>query len=451
MVYNCFIKCQVCSSITRIRLQVGWQEEHPVVVTCGKCGTSLSGHVKIDQGMPGLEFDFDNADIINEDDNADYMVECSGEFPTIKQCEADAVESIMITPFIRTLSCMKDENSYELFRKTVFQLNATAVKWKDYKRILSLFQNKSEYLVQEIKKEFEGEYFQCRDESEILRAVHMIEVHGFYSPLKREILDDLSFSSDILKLDSTQMKRVIDFLNTHDGYHLDEMQALIYKLYGEFLDIYQALIPALLLQYCKDEAFDFELEGSTTSTFDTVKQFYLDVYEALGNLLIIPVALNNIKYRADADKLSTVEKNVVSLEDFIGLTKAMRYHFCLKDEIYTDFLGVIVNPKLRNAIGHNDVEYDTASQLITYIPNPKDRIKKKTEYLLEFENEAVHMFQGVLAISEYIYRLRELELMFDGKEPIMARMPISKSKKIGRNDPCPCGSGKKYKYCHGKN
>jgi preprotein translocase subunit SecA len=23
-------------------------------------------------------------------------------------------------------------------------------------------------------------------------------------------------------------------------------------------------------------------------------------------------------------------------------------------------------------------------------------------------------------------------------------------KKVGRNDPCPCGSGKKYKHCHGK-
>ncbi len=22
---------------------------------------------------------------------------------------------------------------------------------------------------------------------------------------------------------------------------------------------------------------------------------------------------------------------------------------------------------------------------------------------------------------------------------------------VGRNDPCPCGSGKKYKQCHGKN
>ena len=25
------------------------------------------------------------------------------------------------------------------------------------------------------------------------------------------------------------------------------------------------------------------------------------------------------------------------------------------------------------------------------------------------------------------------------------------TKKIGRNDPCPCGSGKKFKQCHGSN
>lgn len=418
MVYNCFIKCQVCGGITRIRLQVGWQNQHPVVVTCGKCGTSLSGYVKIGQVTPSFEFDFDNADIINKVDYVDYMVECSGEFPTIKQRAATGVEEVMITPFIRAMNYMKDEKAYELFGKTVSQLNSTAFKWKNYKRILDLFQNKSKYLVQEIKKEFTGEYFQCRNELEILRAVHMIEVHGFYSPLKGEILNNLSFSGDILKLDRAQMKKLIDFLNSHDGYHLDEMQVLVYKLYEEFIDVYQALIPALLLQYCKDGVFDYAIEGSTTSTFDTVKQFYLDVYEALGNLLLIPVALNNIKYRADAEKMPSVEKNVVSLEDFIGLTKATRYHFCLKNEVYTDFLGIIVNPKLRNAIGHNDVEYDTVSQLITYIPNPKDRTKKKAEYLLEFENEAIHMFQGVLGISEYIYRLRELELIFNGKIPV---------------------------------
>jgi predicted aspartyl protease len=28
-------------------------------------------------------------------------------------------------------------------------------------------------------------------------------------------------------------------------------------------------------------------------------------------------------------------------------------------------------------------------------------------------------------------------------------MPITNDQKVGRNDPCPCGSGKKYKFCHG--
>ena len=28
--------------------------------------------------------------------------------------------------------------------------------------------------------------------------------------------------------------------------------------------------------------------------------------------------------------------------------------------------------------------------------------------------------------------------------------PVKVGPKIGRNDPCPCGSGKKYKHCHGK-
>jgi preprotein translocase subunit SecA len=27
---------------------------------------------------------------------------------------------------------------------------------------------------------------------------------------------------------------------------------------------------------------------------------------------------------------------------------------------------------------------------------------------------------------------------------------VRPDRKVGRNDPCPCGSGKKYKHCHGK-
>lgn len=30
------------------------------------------------------------------------------------------------------------------------------------------------------------------------------------------------------------------------------------------------------------------------------------------------------------------------------------------------------------------------------------------------------------------------------------QQPVVAEPKIGRNDACPCGSGKKYKQCHGK-
>ncbi|NUN53901.1 MAG: SEC-C domain-containing protein, partial [Planctomycetaceae bacterium] len=31
-----------------------------------------------------------------------------------------------------------------------------------------------------------------------------------------------------------------------------------------------------------------------------------------------------------------------------------------------------------------------------------------------------------------------------------ARPDVRKDDKVGRNDPCPCGSGRKYKKCHGR-
>ncbi|MDE7121439.1 MAG: SEC-C domain-containing protein [Oscillospiraceae bacterium] len=448
MVNNSYIKCQVCGSITRVRLQVGKLKQHPIVITCGKCKTSLCGKVIIGQVEPSLKFQFDNADVIYKStfDNGDYLVECSGEFPVKKQCEDDTSNLVPISPFIRQMMKMYNNNAYEDFFRTVSQLNETAEKWTSYKRILDLFQNKSEYLVQEIKKEFHGPFFSCNDEAEILRTVHNIEVMGFYSPLKKEILNNLKFSDDILRLDPVQMKSLNTFLNSHNGYHLEEMQSLIYSILDEFINVYPALIPSISLQYSGEDSFDYENEGSTTSTFDTVKQFYLNVYEALGNLMIIPVAFNNIKYRGNIDISATIDSKTYTLEEYIELTKAKRYHFCLDTEMYTEFLGINVNAKLRNAIGHNDVNYDIASQLITYIPNPKDRTKKKTKYLLEFENEAIHMFQGILAISEYLYRLRELKMMQDGNVSMIMGM----SRKINIYDLCPCGSGKKFKFCHRK-
>ena len=40
--------------------------------------------------------------------------------------------------------------------------------------------------------------------------------------------------------------------------------------------------------------------------------------------------------------------------------------------------------------------------------------------------------------------------MFTNKDDSVAKEPVKNENKIGRNDPCPCGSGKKYKNCCGK-
>ena len=41
------------------------------------------------------------------------------------------------------------------------------------------------------------------------------------------------------------------------------------------------------------------------------------------------------------------------------------------------------------------------------------------------------------------------DLVTNGGEP-KSKMPVHVEKQVGRNDPCPCGSGKKFKNCHGK-
>ena len=46
------------------------------------------------------------------------------------------------------------------------------------------------------------------------------------------------------------------------------------------------------------------------------------------------------------------------------------------------------------------------------------------------------------------YQARHSDLSTNGEQKTNA--PVKVDKQVGRNDPCPCGSGKKYKQCHGK-
>ncbi|MDR1069767.1 MAG: preprotein translocase subunit SecA [Gracilibacteraceae bacterium] len=87
--------------------------------------------------------------------------------------------------------------------------------------------------------------------------------------------------------------------------------------------------------------------------------------------------------------------------------------------------------------------------------------------LVEYRNEAYEMFQAMIsAIREdtvtYVLRVTprvtESSESADSRQALVEnrytadeRKPVRVNQQVGRNDPCPCGSGKKYKRCCGLN
>lgn len=88
--------------------------------------------------------------------------------------------------------------------------------------------------------------------------------------------------------------------------------------------------------------------------------------------------------------------------------------------------------------------------------NPIDTMEEDTEVSLDYDMEKLY-YNMVGAKAEWLYNLPEWDALLTPqrrKELYLEQKKsatIVKPKKIGRNDPCPCGSGKKYKKCCGKN
>ena len=89
-------------------------------------------------------------------------------------------------------------------------------------------------------------------------------------------------------------------------------------------------------------------------------------------------------------------------------------------------------------------------------PNPIEEMEEDTTVTLDIDLEKLY-YHMVEAKADWLYELpaweellsqeRRKELYWEQKKS----GTIVKEKKIGRNDPCPCGSGKKYKKCCGAN
>ena len=89
-------------------------------------------------------------------------------------------------------------------------------------------------------------------------------------------------------------------------------------------------------------------------------------------------------------------------------------------------------------------------------PNPIEIMDEDTVVSLAFDKEKLYK-NMVAAKADWLYELPQWKEIYSEEElkklykEQKESTTIRKEKKIGRNDPCPCGSGKKYKKCCGKN
>lgn len=87
-------------------------------------------------------------------------------------------------------------------------------------------------------------------------------------------------------------------------------------------------------------------------------------------------------------------------------------------------------------------------------PNPIEEMDEDTNVSLDFDNE--RLFRNMVdARADWLYTLEQWNKLYTEEEQKKLILDQKKANtvvngpKIGRNDPCPCGSGKKYKNCCG--
>ena len=151
--------------------------------------------------------------------------------------------------------------------------------------------------------------------------------------------------------------------------------------------------------------------------------------------------------------------------DRVQLEKFWTNYFLIEKGIYEKLLSnpnEVVKGTVKELAEKYDVEVMTMVGFLDgindslKIQNSIEEMDENTEVNLGFDLETLYK-NMVDAKSDWLYELPQWNSIFSEekrKELYLEQKKsgtVVKGPKIGRNDPCPCGSGKKYKHCCGRN
>ena len=146
------------------------------------------------------------------------------------------------------------------------------------------------------------------------------------------------------------------------------------------------------------------------------------------------------------------------------LQKFWGSYFQIDKEIYEQLLS---NPdeEVRGTLKELAEKYNqTVMTMVGFLDGINDSLKEPNPIETMDEDTVVNLIYDkallyknmVGAKADWLYELPQWKDIFSEEElkalykEQKLSTTIRKEKKIGRNDPCPCGSGKKYKHCCGK-
>ncbi len=100
-----------------------------------------------------------------------------------------------------------------------------------------------------------------------------------------------------------------------------------------------------------------------------------------------------------------------------------------------------VNKEIVTFLSHSSIPVEEDDR------RPQQQIREGREQKTDMSKMQINKAEIDAAGQDYAANENDY---FDPSETVVKQQPIVVGPKIGRNDPCPCGSGKKYKQCHGK-
>ena len=191
--------------------------------------------------------------------------------------------------------------------------------------------------------------------------------------------------------------------------------------------------------------------------------FFEDILKSLENTINDYKKSNDEKYLTE---IKNITGNSIADTDLVKLasknqndfTKEMKNLFISKQRSRIELLGDAQNKVLEKKIFLQIIDFSWRSHL-QYLEQLRQVIGLRQygqkDPLLEFKKEAFMLFEGLLTKikNDLIKLLLNLNIVVSDKGEDKTGNKESENKieakKVGRNEKCPCGSGKKFKFCHG--